>query len=461
MPPSAPKRAASPKPSRPGSAATKAALSTKGSATNNEVVPALGVASPLTLVVAVASVAAGFAAGRSSCAAAIKEQHSDIVDGSHGTEPGSDSFDWGTHSNATCHPAAIRLQLGGDELRTGQLTLKHQQQALAAFASCGVVVIENAMDSEGVEAFRAGLAVRMREHLASRSRVRAALKRAMVHRHSLKQLWTDGASVPGMRLSDELIFADGHTFRERNAGRIDVQLPYDEPPFGGLTHNPFASSMLRELLGSEHKLHSVHAVVSLPGEARNQHWHRDTALLFGARTDGTARVPPYAINAFVPLVPQHASLGPTQFALGSHLFGGEIAPEAGLPERDYPPVSFEVGAGALILCDYRTAHRGLENSSPRESRPVAMLVYSRRWWSDSENYGGANVGGFGPRRRFDPDSDEGRRETLLQPLAQQAEVSSDEARAAAAADHGRTLYFGLVNRWEASLVRELDAGNFE
>ena len=89
-----------------------------------------------------------------------------------------------------------------------------------------------------------------------------------------------------------------------------------------------------------------------------------------------------------------------------------------------------------------------------------MLVYSRRWWSDSENYGGANVGGFGPRRRFDPDSDEGRRETLLQPLAQQAEVSSDEARAAAAADHGRTLYFGLVNRWEASLVRELDAGNF-
>ena len=38
-------------------------------------------------------------------------------------------------------------------------------------------------------------------------------------------------------------------------------------------------------------------------------------------------------------------------------------------EESEAVVSFEVGAGALILCDYRTAHRGLENSSPRESRP--------------------------------------------------------------------------------------------
>ena len=30
---------------------------------------------------------------------------------------------------------------------------------------------------------------------------------------------------------------------------------------------------------------------------------------------------------------------------------------------------------------------------------MAMLVYGCRWWSDTENYAGANYGGFGPPRQ--------------------------------------------------------------
>ena len=163
-----------------------------------------------------------------------------------------------------------------------------------------------------------------------------------------------------------------------------------------------------------------------------------------------APVPPYAINVFVPLLPQRdASRGPTQFALGSHRHARDgLGASAAVANR-----TFAVGAGALILADYRTLHRGTRNAAPDgQARPVAMLVYGRRWWSDTENYELANYGGFAPPRRHDPDDEAGRRETLLAPLARR---DDDEAWTGAAAR--RTLFFGLVNRWERSLTREHDA----
>ena len=130
-------------------------------------------------------------------------------------------------------------------------------------------------------------------HLASRRRVRSALKRAMVQRQSLKALWEGGESEGGRRVQDEEIFSDGQTVRERNSGRLDVELPWRGPPFGsdGFAHNPFARSVLSGLLGPSHRLHSTHAVVSLGGlEAEEQHWHRDNDLLFEGDQQGRGAV---------------------------------------------------------------------------------------------------------------------------------------------------------------------------
>ena len=340
-----------------------------------------------------------------------------------------------------------KLRLSEAERQSAMLSPSHKREALATFAACGVVVIEDGVPQKDVTAFRDALTARLRPHLASRGRVRAALKRAILGRGSLKALWEEGETEAG-RVQDELMFADGSEVRERNSGRLDCTLPWRGPPFGtsAFVHNGFVRPLLEALLGEAHKLHSVHAIYSLGGdEAETQHWHRDTSLLFDGHA-AAAALPPYAINVFVPLVPLEARNGPTEFALGTHRHARD-----GLPFTGNANVSFAVGAGSLIIADYRTMHRGSFNQAA-EPRPVAMLIYGRRWWSDTENYDGANYGGFGPPRRADPQTEAGIRETLLAPLEHAADAASWTGAASR-----RNLFFGLVNRWERSLHRELDA----
>ena len=196
-----------------------------------------------------------------------------------------------------------------------------------------------------------------------------------------------------------------------------------------------------------------------------QHWHRDNALLFGA--DETPAVPPYAINVFVPGAALRAEAGPTEFQLRSHVnasLDGRALAAAGLP--GHASTRFEgLPVGSGILADYRTVHRGTPNQLDLR-RALGMLIFARRWWSDAENYGRHDIGGFGTRREHDPDSEAGRRETLLEPLrlaeAQRALHSSAPHSGDRAADaptptlaQRRTHFFGLVNRWEQGLVSEL------
>ena len=358
---------------------------------------------------------------------------------------GAEGFDWAEASSRPCEMRQLRLS--NAERQSAILSPSHEREALATFAACGVVVIEDAVPQKDVATFRDALAARLGPHLASRVRVRTALKRAMLGRGSLKALWEDGETEAG-RVQDELIFADGGEVRERNAGRLDVQLPWRGAPFGAaaFVHSGFARPLLKALLGEAHKLHSVHAIHSLGGdEAEAQHWHRDTSLLFDGHT-AAAALPPYALNVFVPLVPLEARNGPTEFALGTHRHARD-----GALFTASVNASFAVGAGSLIIADYRTMHRGSVNQAA-EPRPIAMLVYGRRWWTDTENYAGANYGGFGPPRQADPQTEAGRRETLLAPLEHAADAMSW-----AGAASRRNLFFGLVNRWERSLHRELEA----
>ena len=265
--------------------------------------------------------------------------------------------------------------------------------------------------------------------------MRAALP--ILGRGSLKALWEEGETEAG-RVQDELMFADGSEVRERNSGRLDCTLPWRGPPFGAsaFVHNGFVRPLLEALLGEAHKLHSVHAIYSLGGdEAETQHWHRDTSLLFDGHA-AAAALPPYAINVFVPLVPLEARNGPTEFALGTHRHARD-----GLPFTGNVNVSFAVGAGSLIIADYRTMHRGSFNQAA-EPRPVAMLIYGRRW-SDTGN---PDVRRLRPAAPGGPQTEVDTRDAFGAARARSRRGELDGAASR------RNLFFGLVNRWSGHCI---------
>lgn len=101
-----------------------------------------------------------------------------------------------------------------------------------------------------------------------------------------------------------------------------------------ITRNPFAAPVLRRLLGESAELKSLHAMFALSylNGTRDQHWHRDTGLLFAAddafhvtddvhARNGGMHEPPYALNCFIALTNLTAGDGPTEFILGSHMWG--------------------------------------------------------------------------------------------------------------------------------------------
>ena len=155
----------------------------------------------------------------------------------------------------------------------------HFRRAAAVFKRCGVVTLHGALPIESVVAFRAAVEHDLAPLVASRARVVDALTNAARRRLSLRALWNDDASP----LREEVLFASGRRYRERNAGRIDLQLPFK----GAFSDAAFSAnenvlSVLRALLGDELKLKSLHAVVALTQDdgIEEQHWHRDTQQLF-------------------------------------------------------------------------------------------------------------------------------------------------------------------------------------
>ena len=66
-------------------------------------------------------------------------------------------------------------------------------------------------------------------------------------------------------LLNELLLSSGHHYRERDAGRIDLKLPWKHPfNATALVANPLIYSVLDSILGSGFELKSVHAIHALP-----------------------------------------------------------------------------------------------------------------------------------------------------------------------------------------------------
>lgn len=150
--------------------------------------------------------------------------------------------------------------------------------------------------------------------------------------------------------------------------------PFAEP---GLLANAILMQILTPLLGQSMRLSGVTAVVSYPG-AGTQNPHRDSDLLYD-ETGLAPQLPPYAINAAIPLVDVDIETGPTAFWLKSHRWG----PTDALSKGGVAAIPFR--RGDCILVDYRTVHAGMPNRSARV-RPILYMVYARSWFFDDINH---------------------------------------------------------------------------
>ena len=273
------------------------------------------------------------------------------------------------------HRSNLIVHLSVAEQLRGSLDRQSIAKAVEAFQACGLVAISGAL-SERETADFAFHAERMIEPLLkSRERVRGF------------------AAVPFDKLADtaqnEMFLNAGEAIRERQAGRLDLLLPHTLPfNSTGVVLNNFLIPVLADIFhGKKFELKSAHTVTSLPGTA-SQHWHRDDAPLF--HENAAFRPSTYAINAFVALDKVRPEEGPTEYLLGSHV-QSHSSVKAALGGEHVAAV-FEWPRGSVVLMDYRTVHRGGENSSP-STRTLAMLVYGLDWWRDAVNYMGDNYGG--------------------------------------------------------------------
>ncbi len=173
-------------------------------------------------------------------------------------------------------------------------------------------------------------------------------------------------------------------------GRYTSVLPFTGPFLDRRFYaNPFLLAALEALLGSEHVIGSLEAVIALPGSTA-QYQHIDGPLRLdqgsGRAKRGYARdlsdLPPYALALATPLCDVDEENGPTALWPGSHRVAlrPRLPSEAAVARR-FPVAHMTGRFGFSYLYDYRTFHRGTPHFG-REPRPLLMSVFTRSWYRD-------------------------------------------------------------------------------
>ena len=173
--------------------------------------------------------------------------------------------------------ASLVVHTPTDTERRKRMLSQSSILALAqSFRHCGVCVIENAFEPSLADNTVGHLEKRLETILRSRSRVRASLKDSMRRHKSLHRTKE--------RILNESYFSSGNFVKERNDGRIDIELPWENPyNKTEVVLNHFVIPLLKNLLGhNAFDLKSNHVMYALNSKqgTRDQHWHRDTHLLF-------------------------------------------------------------------------------------------------------------------------------------------------------------------------------------
>ena len=154
---------------------------------------------------------------------------------------------------------------------------------------------------------------------------------------------------------------------------VDVEDPFDDP---ALYASPLVLPIFQKLLGDDCVIGAFTSVISLPG-SKNQSLHKDHPALFPS-SRWHHRLPNFAAQLIVPLVPLDDTVGTTRVIKGSHTIP---AKRAATMEMQDPVVPL----GSCLMNDYRLSHRGLGNRSDKV-RPILTIIYNRPWFRDYVNY---------------------------------------------------------------------------
>ena len=155
---------------------------------------------------------------------------------------------------------------------------------------------------------------------------------------------------------------------------VDLESPFDDPLLIGA---PMVLPIIRKVLGDDCVLGAYTAVISLPG-SDDQRLHKDHPALF-PDSEWHFKLPCFAAQIIIPLIPLDDTTGTTRFYKGTHLIPTERAEETGAQDPIVP-------LGSCLLNDYRCAHRGRGNRS-NQVRPILTLIFNRPWFRDFKNYG--------------------------------------------------------------------------
>jgi len=173
-------------------------------------------------------------------------------------------------------------------------------------------------------------------------------------------------------------------------GRYAAVLPFQGPFLTpGFYAEPRLRAALAGLLGEDHCIGSLEAVIAMPG-SYEQHQHIDGPIRFDRSVGGARRpyagdladLPPYAVTLCVPLCDVDEDNGPTALWPGSHRAALRPRPPGAAEiARRFRPEYMAGPLGRSFLFDFRIFHRGEPNYS-REPRPILMLVFTRPWYRD-------------------------------------------------------------------------------
>ena len=179
------------------------------------------------------------------------------------------------------------------------------------------------------------------------------------------------AQIDGNSISEE----GAQIHRNRYIVPVRLRGSFSNPAFYA---NPILLSLFRSLLGPDCILHSLGAVISLPG-ATEQHIHSDYGPLFEEEPFLRGALPPYALTVAIPLVDIDWLNGPTKIWSGSHRTA------LGKESLDQYPRHLVCGPmGSCYFWDYRTLHAGGSNHSD-QMRPLLYMAVTRRWFKDYLN----------------------------------------------------------------------------
>ena len=180
---------------------------------------------------------------------------------------------------------------------------------------------------------------------------------------------------------------------QRSPGRWDVPIAPDEFGFDDRT-TPWWP-LVAGVLGEDAE-HSYSGAISSEPNSPDQYWHTDSPHVAAEHRAA------HAINVLVALHDIPMTMGPTEFARGSHRLtnhlsnpslvreeliyqNADTSPESVVRGTQHPvPEAFstEMPAGACLIFDDRVLHRGLSNRSDH-TRHVAYFTYRRRGYSEN------------------------------------------------------------------------------